>query len=91
VLSLALESGAYISQKAASMLRDGGLETCRPRAFCKPDKSHRIYDLLTQAKGAHTCEYFLVSESLSLYTFCLWPLVQTKNIEMLLHYMTKYL
>lgn len=53
VLSLALESGAYFSQKAVSMLRDGGLETCNPRAFCKPDKSHRIYDLLTQAKGAH--------------------------------------
>lgn len=53
VLSLALENGAYFSQKAVSLLRDGGLETCNPRAFCKPDKSHRIYDLLIQAKSAH--------------------------------------
>lgn len=54
VLSLALENGAYFSQKAVSLLRDEGLETCNPRAFCKPYKSHRIYDLFKQAKGAHT-------------------------------------
>lgn len=73
VLSVALESGAYFSQKAVSMLRDGGLETCNPRAFCKPDKSHRIYDLLTQAKGAHMW-VFLCAWFLALYictdTFC---------------------
>ncbi len=53
VLSLSLENGAYFSQKAVSLLRDGGLETCNSRVFCKPDKSHRIYYLLTQAKIAH--------------------------------------